>query len=65
MRKLCVIAVSMATLGWLAAGAQAANFGFASPVLVDRQLAGGEPTVGYAWKSHLLVYTAHEGTTHL
>lgn len=38
---------------------------FASPVFVDRALAGGEPTVAYAVRSGLLVYTSHEGTTHL
>jgi hypothetical protein len=45
--------------------ARAANLHFASPVFVDRTLAGGEPTVAYALKSGLLVYTSHEGTTHL
>jgi hypothetical protein len=38
---------------------------FASPVYVDTTLAGGEPSVAYAVKSGLLVYTSHEGTTHL
>jgi hypothetical protein len=45
--------------------AQAAPFGFAKPVFVDTTLAGGEPSVAYAVKSGLLVYTSHEGTTHL
>src|SRR5437588_10932328 len=49
----------------LPATASAAPFGFGRPVLVDRTLAGGEPSVAYAVKSGLLVYTAHEGTTHL
>ena len=43
----------------------AAPLGFGRPVLVDRTLAGGEPSVAFAAKSGLLVYTAHEGTTHL
>jgi hypothetical protein len=38
---------------------------FAPPVYVDKTLAGGEPSVAYAVKSGLLVYTSHEGTTHL
>jgi hypothetical protein len=45
--------------------AHAASFGFASPGYVDHTLAGGEPSVAYAVKSGLLVYTSHEGTTHL
>src|SRR5947209_8620438 len=45
--------------------ARASSFGFAKPVYVDRMLHGGEPSVAYALKSGLLVYTAHEGTTHL
>ena len=45
--------------------ATAPGLGFAPPVLVDRTLAGGEPFVAYSPKSGLLVYTAHEGTTHL
>lgn len=47
------------------ASAQAASFGFTSPLYVDKTLAGGEPSVAYAVKSGLLVYTSHEGTTHL
>jgi hypothetical protein len=47
------------------ASAHAAGIGFGSPVFVDKTLAGGEPSVAYALKSGLLVYTSHEGTTHL
>jgi hypothetical protein len=49
----------------LAPAAQASSFGFGPPVIVDRTLAGGEPSVAYAVKSGLLVYTSHEGTSHL
>jgi hypothetical protein len=45
--------------------AHAARFGFAPSVFVDTTLAGGEPSVAYAVKSGLLVYTSHAGTTHL
>jgi hypothetical protein len=42
-------------------------FGFARPVFVDPQLAGGEPAVMHPSKfaPGRLIYTAHEGTTHL
>ena len=54
-----------ALLTTLAAGAQAAPVRFAKPVFVDRALAGGEPLVIADKKHHTLIYTAHEGTTHL
>src|SRR5712691_3350282 len=46
-------------------GASQAAVGFASPVYVDQQLAGGEPEVIADTLHGKLVYTAHEGTTHL
>jgi hypothetical protein len=45
--------------------AHADSLHFGAPIFVDRTLAGGEPTAAYALKSGLLVYTSHEGTTHL
>ena len=39
--------------------------GFGTPVYVDRDLAGGEPTVMADQLHGTLVYTSHEGTTHL
>src|SRR5204862_6331067 len=62
-RWLIVFAVGGLML--LPGPARAAQFGFAAPTFVDKTLAGGEPSVAYATKSGLLVYTAHEGTTHL
>jgi hypothetical protein len=47
------------------APALAAPVRFAKPVFVDRHLAGGEPSVIADTKHHTLIYTAHEGTTHL
>jgi hypothetical protein len=44
---------------------QAAGVGFGIPVYVDQQLAGGEPEVIADTLHGKLVYTAHEGTTHL
>jgi hypothetical protein len=38
---------------------------FAPPVYVDQQLAGGEPEVFADAVHGTLIYTAHEGTTHL
>jgi hypothetical protein len=38
---------------------------FTAPQFVDRELAGGEPLVIADAKHHTLVYTSHEGTTHL
>src|SRR5439155_6601106 len=38
---------------------------FGAPVYVDQELAGGEPTVMADPAHGTLVYTAHEGTTHL
>src|SRR5436305_9679002 len=65
-RRAAAAAVALAALLVLApAAAHAAPLGFAPPGYVDKTLAGGEPSVAYATKSGLLVYTAHEGTTHL
>jgi hypothetical protein len=59
---LGVLAVAVAAVP---ATAQASPVGFAPPVFVDKALAGGEPSNAYATRSGLLVYTSHEGTTHL
>ena len=60
------ILLAVAAVALLPASAHAAaSLGFAAPVYVDKTLAGGEPSVAYAPKSGRLVYTAHEGTTHL
>jgi hypothetical protein len=39
--------------------------GFDKPVFVDQQLAGGEPLVFADYKHGTIVYSSHEGTTHL
>lgn len=49
----------------LTTGASAAPIHFAKPVFVDQALAGGEPLVIADNVHHTLIYTAHEGTTHL
>ncbi|MEA2391225.1 MAG: hypothetical protein QOK31_1334 [Solirubrobacteraceae bacterium] len=43
----------------------AARLGFTRPLFVDGGLAGGEPLVQADLRHHTLVYTSHEGTTHL
>ena len=43
----------------------AAGVRFATPVYIDQQLAGGEPEVVSDRLHGTLVYTSHEGTTHL
>src|SRR2546421_9775644 len=48
-----------------AAGKSGSHLGFGKPVFVDTGLAGGEPFVIYSHVGHDLIYTAHEGTTHL
>jgi hypothetical protein len=57
--------VLVAALALAPAAGVAAPIRFAKPVFVDRQLAGGEPLVITDRAHHTLIYTAHEGTTHL
>ena len=47
------------------AGAAPGQVGFGKPVYVSTDLAGGEPEVLQRAKGGNLLYTAHEGTTHL
>ncbi len=39
--------------------------GFDKPVYVDTQLAGGEPLIFADYKHGTIIYSSHEGTTHL
>jgi hypothetical protein len=66
VRLLLPIAVSVLAAG--AAGpsqAKTTPVGFGTPVYVDRDLAGGEPEVMADPLHGTLVYSSHEGTTHL
>src|SRR5947209_5171309 len=45
--------------------ASGAPLHFAPPIFVDQNLAGGEPFVVDDPVHHTLLYTSHEGTTHL
>jgi hypothetical protein len=49
----------------LAVPAAASAVGFSPPQFVDRELAGGEPLTIADPIHHTIVYTSHEGTTHL
>src|SRR4051794_9435474 len=59
-----VVGLVAAALGAPGA-ASAAPLHFAPPIFVDQSLAGGEPFVTLDPVHHTLVYTSHEGTTHL
>src|SRR5205807_7494035 len=61
----CLMLAVLTSAAVSTTGAQAASLRFTPPVFVDKTLAGGEPSAAYATKSGLLVYTSHEGTTHL
>jgi hypothetical protein len=58
------LAVAASLLG-ATSQAAAAPVGFSAPQFVDPGLAGGEPLVFADHKNKTLVYTSHEGTTHL
>ena len=66
LRRCLTLAVgALVTLGIASASAAAAPFGFAPPIFVDQNLAGGEPLVTADPVHGTLIYTSHEGTTHL
>jgi hypothetical protein len=62
-RALAILAALVALT--VAEPAAAAPPAFGPPVFVDQTLAGGEPLVFADKVHHTLVYTSHEGTTHL
>jgi hypothetical protein len=62
---IAATAIALAASAGLSATATAAPVRFSKPIFVDQQLAGGEPLVFADRKHHTLIYTAHEGTTHL
>lgn len=61
-RRGCLFACAAVAL---AVPSVAGAVGFSPPQFVDRELAGGEPLVIADPAHHTLVYTSHEGTTHL
>ena len=64
---VAALAGAIALVGGLAGSGRAGSSAptFAPAVYVDQQLAGGEPTVFADTLHGRLIYTAHEGTTHL
>jgi hypothetical protein len=65
------IALTTAAAGAVALGVAAtpslgapAGIHFAKPVVVDQQLAGGEPSIYWDPRHQDFIYTSHEGTTH-
>jgi hypothetical protein len=62
-RLASVLAFALLAVG--AGSAHAATFGFGQRQYVDPELAGGEPLVLADNVHKTLIYTAHEGTTHL
>jgi len=68
MRPRILLALAAVTAAWAAGAvtpAAGAPLGFAPPIFVDQSLAGGEPFVTADPVHGTLVYTSHEGTTHL
>ena len=63
---LAVVAAGVVVLGGASASASKTRpVGFAAPLYVDQQLAGGEPEMFADTLHGRLIYTSHEGTTHL
>lgn len=57
--------VGLALMASPSASAGKTSVGFTAPQYVDQSLAGGEPEVFADTMHGTLIYTAHEGTTHL
>src|SRR4051794_28269104 len=56
---------AVAVAGGLAPAAHGASLGFAPAQYLDQQLAGGEPVLLTDPVHHTIVYSSHEGTTHI
>jgi hypothetical protein len=70
-RRFALVAPAVAalaaavSLGTAPAGRAAGAVGFTQPVYVDQTRAGGEPGVIHSTKFGTLIYSSHEGTTHI
>jgi hypothetical protein len=64
-RVLTTFSLALLALAALVPAAGAARLGFAPPVFVDKALAGGEPVLQTDPVHHTVVYSSHEGTTHI
>src|SRR3954451_11550021 len=67
MRRGAFVGVlcACALMGGAPADAAGPALGFAPAQFIDNELAGGEPIVFADNAHHTLIYSAHEGTTHL
>ena len=63
--KFWLAALTLAASLIAPAAASAAPLHFSAPIYVDQNLAGGEPLVTADPVHGTLIYTSHEGTTHL
>src|SRR3954452_18567134 len=64
--RLCAAVAAVLVLTVPAvARADGPAIGFDKPVFVDQQLAGGEPLLFADYKHGTIIYSSHEGTTHL
>jgi hypothetical protein len=59
------VAAAILSIAGVADAATGPAVGFDKPVLVDSELAGGEPLVFADYKHGTIIYSSHEGTTHL
>src|SRR5690349_10200861 len=65
MRSCLTITAALAAFAVLAPSASAGDLGFAAPQYVDQSYAGGEPVMVTDPVHHTIVYSSHEGTTHI
>lgn len=65
MRRALITLSALSALAALSATAEAAPLDFTVPTYVDQQLGGGEPIVFADPVHHTLIYSSHEGTTHI
>src|SRR2546422_10634669 len=66
MNSRIVVLLACGVLAILASTAHAqAPLRFSAPQYVDTGLGGGEPSIFADKVHHTLIYTSHEGTTHL
>jgi hypothetical protein len=63
--RLAFLAIAAVVALPVSAHAAAPTIGFDKPVFVDQDLAGGEPLIFADNKHGTIIYSSHEGTTHL
>lgn len=63
--RSCIVILAAALFAVTATPAAARDLGFAQPLFVDASYAGGEPVMVTDPVHHTIVYSSHEGTTHI